>query len=538
MGTASAGLMRSARGRIRVVAGSLAVLILGGSACRPSSQDCPRCDTLVIAALGEPTHLLPPFAWQGVARDIGDLIFERLARLEPGRSPLDPTAYRPGLAARWEQVDSLTWHFYLREGARWHDGVPVTAHDVVFAFAAHQDPVLDAAARSALLDVTASAVDDATVRLTFTHPRPDQLYDATWHVRVFPRHLWDSLPPAEWGTRNGPERLVGSGPYRVVSWERPVTLRLTAVSDTVQIREVVWRFASDPDAAANLLLTGEADLLEALPTPRRRAEFAAADHLTLVPHPSPVYGFLGFNLAGSSARSDARVRRALRLALDRDVLARAILGEGTVVPEGPLSAQLWLWEPPPPALADSSAAAALLDEAGWPRGADGVRRRAGRVLAIDVMVPSTSAVRRDLAVAIQERWARHGVRATVTQVDFPVFQQRLGAGRFEAMIGAWYDEPHHRSLADQWTRAGWEVLNHGRYSNPQFDSLLVASAGTADTAASRRLWREALAVLNADAPAIWLYTPMTEVVASRRLQGARFAPFAWLAGLPGWRLRP
>jgi peptide/nickel transport system substrate-binding protein len=518
--------------------GLMSGMLLAGAACQADPADCPRCDTLVIAALGEPTHLLPPFAWQGVARDIGDLVFERLAVLSPARSPLDPTAYRPGLAMHWTRVDSLTWDFHLRPGARWHDGQPVTAHDVVFSFTAHQDPVLDAASRSALADLTAQALDEGTVRVTFATARPDQFYDATWHVRVFPRHVWSPVPVADWGARVDPAQLVGSGPYRVVSWQRGATLRLAAASDTVPLREVVWRFAADPDAAANLLLSGEADLLEALPNPRRRAEFVSAAHLALVPHSSPVYGFLGFNLAGSSHWSDGRVRRALRLALDRDVMARAVLGEGTLVPDGPLSAQLWLWETPAPAPADSAAAAALLDEAGWRRGRDGVRRQGGRPLAIDILVPSTSAVRRDLAVIIQERWARQGVRATVTQVDFPVFQQRLGAGRFEAMIGAWYDEPHHRSLADQWTRAGWGVLNHGRYANPRFDELLAASVAEPDTAVARQRWREALAVLNADVPAIWLYTPRTEVVVSRRLQAAHFEPFAWLAELPRWRLDP
>lgn len=524
----------SGRGRLAL----LALLAAGAGGCGREPGPCTRCDTLVVVALGEPTHLLPPFYWQGVARDIGDLVFERLAVLDPARSPLDSAAYSPGLASRWQRLDSLTWLFHLRPDARWSDGRPVLADDVVFSFAAHQDSVLDAPGRLALADLTVSARDSATVAVVFRGVRPDQLYDATYHVRVFPRHAWDSIPVTDWAERGGTFGLTGSGPYRVAAWDRGVSLTLEAVSPDRPIQRVVWRFAADPVAAGNLMLTGEADLLEALPDPRRRAEFASAPGLTLVPHPSAVYGFLGFNLARPGPWSEVLVRRALRLSLDRETMAASVLGAGTAVPDGPLSAQLWLWEQPPPALADSVAAAALLDSAGWLREHDGIRRRGGEPLAVDILVPGTSATRRDLALIIQERWRRHGVVVTVSQTDFPLFQSRLAEGRFEAMIGAWYDEPHPRSLQDQWGRSGWGGLNYGRYANPSFDSLLQRTVASVDTTEARHWWRQALQTLNADVPAIWLYALATEVVVNRRLQEPRFRPFSWLLDLPEWRLAP
>lgn len=524
--------------RVAPLRGRLAtILIPVGLAlgCAAPVAECPRCDTVVVAALGEPPHLLPPFAWQGVARDIGDLIFERLATLDPERSPLDPSAYTPQLAAQWRQVDSLTWVFRLRPGARWDDQQPVTAADVAFSFKVFQDPEVDALARQALAGVLVTALDEETVQVVFATPRPDQLYDATYHVRVIPRHIWDTIPVASWGDRLGAGHLIGSGPYRLVSWDRGTALTLERRTDSTPVERVVWRFASDPDAAANLLLAGEADLLEALPNPRRRPEFASRADLALVPHSSSVYGFLGFNLAAPGPWQERSVRRALTLALDRDTLAAAILGPGAQVPDGPLSPQLWLWETPAAADADSASAAALLDSAGWLLARDGTRRRGGAHLSVDILVPGTSAVRRDMAVAIQERWGRHGIATTITQVDFPVFQERLDAGQFATMIGAWYDEPHPRSLMEQWTRQGWDELNYGHYENRVFDSLLGRAVSTADTTLARRLWREALDTLNADAPAIWLYTPSGEVVAHRRLAGVPFSRFSWLASLPGWR---
>ena len=114
---------------------------------------------VVVAATGEPESVFPPLVVETVGRDIGDLVFERLADLAPGGAPVDPRAYRPRLAASWERVDSLSWRFRLAAGGRWADGRPVTADDVVFSFNAFGDSTLNAPARPYIAGrVTAIAV--------------------------------------------------------------------------------------------------------------------------------------------------------------------------------------------------------------------------------------------------------------------------------------------------------------------------------------------------------------------------------------------
>ena len=178
----------------RRLAGWTVALAALSAACGPPAK-CPRCDTLVIATSGEPDALFPPLVGETVGRDVSDLVFERLAQLRPSASPIDSDGYRPALAARWARVDSLTLRFTLRQGARWHDGVPVTAGDVAFSFDAYADSSVDAQARGVLAGrVSATAGDDSTVVVHFTAPDPEQWYDATWHVRILPRHIWDSMP--------------------------------------------------------------------------------------------------------------------------------------------------------------------------------------------------------------------------------------------------------------------------------------------------------------------------------------------------------
>ncbi|HEY8106519.1 MAG TPA: ABC transporter substrate-binding protein, partial [Gemmatimonadales bacterium] len=125
-------------------------LALGLAGCRSGDGSSAAARPVVVAAVGEPSSILPPLAVETVARDIGDLVFERLADLEPGKPPIDTTAYRPRLAERWERLDSLTLRFHLAPGARWADGKPVTAEDVRFSFEVFSDSILDAVARPAL----------------------------------------------------------------------------------------------------------------------------------------------------------------------------------------------------------------------------------------------------------------------------------------------------------------------------------------------------------------------------------------------------
>jgi peptide/nickel transport system substrate-binding protein len=534
---------------VRTLATSLLGLALVAiSGCGPGTTECANCDVVVIAAVGEPPTILPPLVQETVGRDIGDQVFEHLAELTPGKAPIDLAAYRPGLADQWSRVDSLTWRFRLRPGARWHDGRAVTADDVRFSFEAFSDSLIGAQARSYLAGRVEVVPESATAFLIrFAAPSPEQLYDATYHVRIIPRHIWDPIPRSNWAADTSLARLVGSGPYRVERWKRGEFLILAADSSTPRrpgVRRAIWRFTEDPDAALNLVMSHEADALETVGPVERAKRVATDPALRLLSYPSAAYGFLGFNLRAPRKASahpvlgDRETRRGLTLAIDRVVLARSVFGSEAKAPPGPMSQLLWIWSDSMMTLPfDRTGAERVLTAAGWKKERDGLRHRSGRVLGFDILVPSTSGSRRQLAVSLQEMWRAVGAKVTVTATDFPVFQQRLGRGSFDTYIGTWLDEPSARGLADQWTKAGWEIINYGRYANPRFDSLFSRASTEFDVAAARRLYREAVDTLNSDIPAIFLYSPTNRAVFSSRVENVEIDPYSWISGLRGWRVR-
>lgn len=523
----------------------IAAVIL--AACGRGDVPCRACDTVRIAAVREPGSILPPLVFETVGRDIGDRVYERLASFRSGGATIDPTAYRPVLAASWERVDSLTWRFHLRPGAQWHDSVPVTASDVAFSFAAYADSSLETGAASALDGVTAEAADSATVLVRFPRYYPEQLYDATWHVRILPKHIWGATPPSSWVSDTSLAHLIGSGPYRVTSWERGASITLDAAATwqpAPAIHRLVWRFTAGPDAALNLVLAREAELLEQAGAPAQAERASADTGVRVIPYPSAVYGFAAFKFEGTGGKTDARfidraVRQALVLAVDRAALAHAVFGPNAAVPDGPVSRLQWITGDGIRTLPfDTVAAAALLDSAGWKRDAAGVRRRGGTRLAFGLLVPSTSASRKLIAEALQESWRRIGAEVSIDAVDFPVFQQRLAQGKFDVYIGAYLDEPSPRGIVDQWTRAGWKALNYGHYANRVVDSLIGTALDASELGIARTRWREVLDSMNADVPAVFLYTPEQSAVASRRITGVTIDPWSWLEGIERWGLEP
>ncbi len=521
---------------------AVAFLVLFAAGCQNRPPSCPRCDTLVIAATGEPATLVPPLVQETVGRDVGDFVFERLAVLAPGGSSFDLNAFRPALASKWDRIDSYTIRFDLRPDAKWQDGAPVTPEDVQFSFRAYADAALGAPAGLQLKGVSVRKVGPSSVWIRFPTTASEQLFDATYYVRVIPKHIFDSIPRSQWGADSGVAHLVGSGPFKVTEWHRGQSLTLERVAPASdQINRFVWRFAQNQDAALNLVLSHEADVIETLTSPSAKERARADTSVALIPYPSAVTGFLGFRLADAHdvphpILADRAVRQALTLSLERPPLVKAVLGDA-VVPPGPISRAIWIWSDSVRVLGYEPARAnRMLDSAGWRRGSDSIRVKAGKKLALDILVPSSSGVRRQLAEAIQQQWKAAGVVATITAVDFPVFQERLGQGRYDAMIGAYLDEPSPRGLANQWTRAGFGALNQGRYDNPRFDSLFTKATLVLDVSTARRLWRQALDSLNADPPAIFLYTPTNVAVASKRVTGVTIDPFSWLASATQWRV--
>ncbi len=526
------------------------VLPAGGLAAQ---QDVPGAVVIVIGR--DPVTPVPTLTRSSADLDVANQLFLRLARLAPGLRTWGDSGFVPELARRWSRRDSVTLAFDLDARARWHDGRPVVANDVVLTLDRARNPATGGRHAAQLSEIASvKAEGSRRVVVTFRRSYAEQLYDVVFPVPPLPAHLVGAIPAESLEASPFVRQPVGNGPYR---WVRSVPGQLVELEavrghflGTPGVRRVVFRIVPDADARLNLLLSGDGDAQEAVSPPVANLErIRAAGHLREVPVASGLLGYVLFNFAdpADSARArphpilgDPRVRRALVRALDRTRMVRSVFGPYAAVPEGPTSQLWWIRSLAPAPLApDTAAARQLLADAGWrDTDGDGVLDRDGRPLRLRLNVPAPSPPRRLIALQMQEQLRPLGVQLEVNVVEGGVFMQRRNAGDFDLDFGGAVQEPSPSGIVNSWScaNAGKPDGNVGRYCDPGVDSLVSLARFTGGDPAP--YWREALARIQRDAPAIFLYAPATAFAVSTRYRNATLRPDSPWGDLYRWSVDP
>jgi len=505
----------------------------------------------VIIMGQEPATPIPTMLSGSANIAVSDLLFLRLARPGAGLSTTDERAFEPQLARSWSRRDSLTIVFELDPRARWHDGVAVTAKDVVFSFARMRDSTVDAQ-RALLLRYIASVAADGEQRVVirFRRAYPEQFYDATYHVQPLPAHLVDTLPPgARFAASEFVKRPVGNGPYRWVRREPGRQLELAAnpgfFLGAPKLDRLVFLTVRDPEAQINLLLDGSADIFEAVPPVSGPVRLLANPAVKLLTVPSLSVLYLLFNERASGDRTrphpilgDVGVRRAIAMALDRLNLARSTYGRFALPAEAPVAQAHWTRGLVPRGAAYNPAAArALLAASGWvDRNGDGILEKDGQPLALRLSIPATSATRAIMAPQVQEQLRRIGIRVDIDRLDFPVFIERRTKGEFDLDLSVANMDPSPSGIVQSWSCAGRGGSNVGWFCNPGLDSLLERSIYSQGSGG--RYWQAAYARLQGDVPAVFLASPAISIAVHGRFRNVSIRPESMYGDLWRWSVDP
>ena len=524
-----------------------ASLLLVAAACTPERGSVVQVrdgGTLIIASPGDADLLLAPVAGTQLANHVADRIFPRLAELTLALNTVEDSGFVPGIARSWEHRDSLTIVFHLDPRARWQDGVPITADDVVYTFEVYRDSLTGSPYR-VNLDPIASVTreDSLTVVFRFRRRYPEQLYDATYHMRIIPKHVLDSIPHEQLASSAfAKDPTIGAGPWRFAHWESGAEIEVEA--DTTwflgrpHLARIVWRVMPDVSAAVSALLAGEADAMEVIPQKDELERARRAADLTLIPYPSPFLAGIAFNLR-RPLFADRELRRAIALLFDRETIVQSVFGAVAEVPIGSVSRMVWVaGAPVRPVAWDTATAAHLLDSLGWRRGDDGIRRRAGRRLTFTVLVPTSSQSRQHAAVIAQQQLRLGGVDLQVQPVEYAVFGDRGHRGDFDALFFSWTLDPSPAFLGQFWGSRAIGGDNVSGYASPAFDSLFAAALAAPGRAEALPRWQAVLERLNDDAPAVFLFSLRNNAAIHSRFEHVTIRPDSWLATVATWSVAP
>jgi len=518
----------------------------------PVSAQVPAdAGTLVIATPAEAKSPVPTL-WRNdqANRELSDLLFLHLADLGPELNTAKERSFLPRLARSWTRRDPTTLVFELDPRARWSDGTPVTSRDVLLAFERGRDPKLSpqlAVLLNRIRSVTAEG--DHRVAVHFSETYPEQMYDAVFHVAPLPAHLLATMPPESLGTSAFLAQPVGNGPYRLVRRLPGQLIELAASPDfflgAPKIRRVIFLIAGDAEARADLLLSGDADAIDniyTLPNPGRLEHLPQFQYYP-VPGLNVFYSLFNSRDPADSLRphplfSDAAVRRALVQSIDRVTLARQTYGSLSTSPSAPVSAIVGRNVDAPAALPyDTAAARRGLARAGWAdHDGDGVLDKEGRALSLSILVPAPSMTRRAMAIKMQEAWRQLGIQAQIDIAERSVFSERRSGGRFDLVMDGVSQDPTPSGLSQSWSCAGIGGSNVAHYCNPRVDSLL-ALAPTA-RGGPERAWRDAVRIIAADLPAIFIAAPVAFPAVHRRFTNVTLRPESTWSFVWQWSVRP
>lgn len=477
----------------------------------------------------KPSSLMPFFVENMSAVRISEFIFEPLVTKNK-RGDIEGV-----LATSWSVApDGMSITFKLRQGVVWHDGKPFTANDVVFTVKAAQNPKTKFGSKSMYRFIrSVQATGPHSVRFSFIQPKrkPVALFD----FKIIPQHAFRSTHIKRLDKFN--RRPIGTGPYRVADNRlRLIKLaRFDRYWRSAHIRAVEMMHTPDSSEQINLLkYSGQGSGVQAVIfiPPRNVPIFENSDTVTLESYHTVSWWYLGFNHR-NKAFKDLRVRQAVALALDREELLSAHLGQGDVI-SGPFTESSPYYNfDVETREQDLDEAKRLLAEAGYKTSQS--RKRRGKKLKLTLVLSRDLPSHQDLGLSIQAQLKQIGITTKLEFVDAALYQERVfNKHRFDLTLNVW----SFNEIEDIFPlfRTG-QPANYIGYSNADVDAQLDASRRESDYKAHRDIMVGLHEMLNEDLPYVFLWSLDIYSGVSKDISNLFIQPYYYFTFFKDWKLR-
>lgn len=508
-----------------------------GNAAAPAGT---HPDRLVVSTASDPKNLNPALASASPTLELSPFLYSYTVQYDDHAKPVpDAVTEIPTVENGDVSKDGLTIKYKLRRGIKWHDGQgDVQCKDMRTTWQVMVNPKNNVNTTEGWKDIRDVDCRDpyvAVVHLKRVYaPFLQQLWSVNGNGPILPEHILGKLNAAgNINTAPYNSAPVGSGPYKFVSWQRGSEVRFAANPDWYmgkpKIAELVYKIIPDQNTLATQLQTHELDLGWNLAAASYERVKAIPGSRTITP---VIYTFdhIDFNLR-KPIFGDVRVRRALAYAIDRPALLAKLrhgLGElsdtfldPTLYPNA--QAHDIMRYPYDPAKAK-----ALLDEAGWKPGSDGVRVKNGQRLAFQLSTQTESIAGKALQEQLQTYWRTIGAAAEVKNYPTPLFFDNtangvLQGGKYDVATFAWVGAA---DIDNNALYSGHNFAPHGQnslfWNNPAATRAMDDANQTVDEKRRIADYQIAQREFAKDVPSIILYFRKDLEVYDARLQN--FSP--------------
>jgi peptide/nickel transport system substrate-binding protein len=472
----------------------LAALVLSCAAAACSTNGDPAVErgSTVVVATADESGFLPTYT------GLEYIPFSPLVAWTGGREG------EPRLARSWESSpDGRVRTYHLRSDVRWHDGQPLTAHDVKFTIELLDHP--DVLGLGVGID-SVWVVDDSTV--TVSAHRPSYLDG----LLIYPRHLLKDLPPGDIWSWEFWMQPVGAGPFRFVRHVPETLMEFEANPDYFRgkprLERLIVKFVGDGKIPE--LLSGNADIVD-YARPEDWTHLEGDGRFVAVTVVSQEGGGMGLYLNHDNALfSDARVRRAIALAIDRREILRSLsLPADIPLYDVPLTPRLARrGDFPAPLPHDPRQAMEVLEEGGWrDSGGDGVREKDGTPARFTLL--SRSPPR---SVLVQEYLRRVGLEAEILNLESGMVWRRVWLGDFDAAIHVVQDNT-------AWLQRHFGDSSATGYANPRVGRLFRKAVTFSNEDTIDAAYKALGEIFQRDLPLVFLQPWTITQVVHRRIRG-------------------
>ncbi len=500
----------------RTLARSLAAATLATATLAANADTPKQGGTLIWAIQNTPRHLNPAVQSGISTGQPGTQLFAAPLRYDDQWNP------HPYLAREWHTSDDgLTVTLKLVEGATFHDGMPITSKDVAFSIRTVQENHPFKTMYAPVERVETPDDHTAVIRLSKPHPAL-LLAMSSQLLPIIPEHVYGDGQDPKSHPRNSQD-VVGSGPFKLVEFKRDEHIILERYEDFFiegrpYVDKIVMRILKDGSARTIALENGEVHLSAFEQNARDLNRLKKKEHLLVTPDGYAAIGpiaWLAFNTQ-SEPTSDKRVRQAIAYAIDREFLLNAIyLGTSQEARTGIHPGSPFYEAGVEPYDLDLDKANEILDEAGYPRGADGMRFG----LTLDYGWSGIKAPAEYVKPALK----KIGIDVTVRAApDFPTWAKRVSNHEFDMtwdVVFNWGDPVIgvHRTYLSTNVKKGVIWSNTQGYANPEVDALLDQAGQEMDPEKRKALYSRFQKIVAEDLPVYWTYTLPYHTVANRNV---------------------
>ncbi len=541
----------------------------------PTEADPAKGGTFVMSLSAEPEHLNYYTSTSANAKRFLDYIYEPLIDYNYETWQED----RGVLAESWEiSEDFKTFTFHLRKNVYWHDGEPLTAHDVLFSLKAILNPFVD----DAPLRVYYAKVIDAHIEGDYTFVvSTSDTYFLNFETlggghAILPEHIWDPnrlmrqftiadlMDPTvakeepdikEFADffNNHPqgrpvgldaEPIIGSGPWKFDRWITGDYMSLVRnddywgaddfylpgySADGAYLDKIIIKTISDATASLTALKAGEIEFLPRLRAIQYYEQTITDDFLERfqkVSYVIPSFSYIGWN-NDRPFFNDKRVRQAMTMLIDREAYNKYIGYDKDIPTIGPFyrfgsqynhKIERWPYDP--------IRAVELIEEAGWiDHDGDGIRDKDGIPFAFTFSISSGSRSSKYLSLMMKEDLRKIGIDVSIRQLEWSVYVENLRDRQFDVVSLLWLSgletDPYQIWHSDN---IGDRGSNYVGFRNAESDSLLEAARYEIDAEKRNAMYHRFQEILHEEQPYTFMFSQRNLAAYSKDLYGVKWVP--------------